>query len=130
MEQKNIQMLILQRSIYIMKNRFEKNRKDLELIYDKYKDPNYRQLKCISIINLYNLLKEVMNINQINLLPYDNYNELITADLMTELNEEKNNTMLNALVQFTQKNIEKYNNIFYENKMRKKINFRKRKRKK
>ena len=120
MEQKNIQMLILQRSIYIMKNRFEKNRKDLELIYDKYKDPNYRQLKCISIINLYNLLKEVMNINQINLLPYDNYNELITADLMTELNEEKNNTMLNALVQFTQKNIEKYNNIFYENKMRKK----------
>jgi len=119
MEQKNIQMLILQRSIYIMKNRFGKNKKELEIIYDKYKDPNYKQLKCISTNNLYNLLKEIMSINQINLLPYDNYNELITADLMTELNEEKNNTMLNALVQFTQKNIEKYNNIFYENKMKK-----------
>ena len=119
-EQKNIHMLILQRSLFIMKKRFEQNKRDIVLIYEKYKDQNYRRLKCISTKNLFNLYKEIMNTIQINLLPYENFNELITADLMTAFNEEKYVTMINALVQFTRKNIEKYNTIFYENKMKKK----------
>ena len=112
-EQKNIHMLILQRSLFIMKKRFEQNKRDIILIYEKYKDQNYRRLKCISTKNLFNLYKEIMNTIQINLLPYENFNELITADLMTTFNEEKYVTMINALVQFTRKNIEKYNTIFY-----------------
>ena len=124
MEQKNIHMLILQRSLFIMKRRFEKGKKDIELVYEKYKDSNYKRLKCISTVKLFDLYKELMDTTQINILPYVNFNELITADLMTGFNEEKSNTMINALVQFTQKNIEKYNTIFYENKMKKKKNFK------
>ena len=119
-EIKNIHMLILQRSLYIMKRRFEKNKKEIEFVYEKYKDKNYRNLRCISTLRLFDLYKDIMETIQINLLPYENFNELITADLMTKFNEEKYNTMLNALVQFTKKNIEKYNKIFYENKMKKK----------
>ena len=119
-ELKNIHMLILQRSLYIMKKRFEKNKKEVELVYEKYKDKNYRNLKCVSTLRLFDLYKEIMDTIQINLLPYENFNELITADLMTKFNEEKYNTMINALVKFTKKNIEKYNKIFYENKMKKK----------
>ena len=119
-ELKNIHMLILQRSLFIMKKKFEQNKRDIALIYEKYKDQNYRRLKCISTKNLFNLYKDIMNNIQINLLPYENFNELITADLMTKFNEEKYITMINALAQFTQKNIEKYNTIFYENKMKKK----------
>ena len=44
MELKNIQMLILQRSLYILKKKFEINKKPLEIIYQKYKDENYAKL--------------------------------------------------------------------------------------
>ena len=119
-EQKNIHMLILQRSLFIMKKKFEHNKKEILLLYEKYKDQNHRKLKCINTSNLFNLYKEIMSTIQINFLPYENFNELITADLMSKFNEEKYITMINALVQFTEKNIEKYNTIFYENKMKKK----------
>ena len=119
-EIKNIHMLILQRSLYTLKRRFEQNKKNIEFVYEKYKDQNYRNLKCISTKCLFDVYKEIMDILQINLLPYENFNELITADLMSGFNKEKYITMVNALVQFTRKNIEKYNTIFYENKMKKK----------
>ena len=118
-EIKNIHMLILQRSLYIMKKRFEQNKKELESVYEKYKDKNYRQLKCINTNHLFDLYKDIMDTIQINLLPYENFNELITADLMTKFNKEKYITMINALVKFTRSNIEKYNTILYENKMKK-----------
>ena len=121
-ELKNIHMLILQRSLYILKKKFEQNKKDIELVYEKYKDQKYRQLKCVNTKNLFDLFQEIMEINQINLLPYENFNELITANFMSDFNKEKYNTMLNALTKFTKKNIEKYNTIFYENKMKKKKN--------
>ena len=119
-EQNNIHMLILQRSLYIMKKRFEQNKSEIMSIYEKYKDQNYSYLKCISTNNLFFLFKDITNCIQINFLPYENFNELTTADLMSKFNEEKYITMINGLAQFTQKNIEKYNQIFYENKIRKK----------
>ena len=119
-EQKNIQMLIFQRSLYIMKQRFSQNRKETQIVYDKYKNSNYKSLECISTENLFDCFKEVFTTNQINLYPYDNFNDLATADLVSGINEEKYNNMINELVLFTKKNVEKYNEKFYENKMKKK----------
>ena len=119
-EQKNIQMLIFQRSLYIMKQRFSQNRKETQIVYDKYKNSNYKSLECISTENLFNCYKEVFTTNQINLYPYENFNDLATADLVSGINEEKYNNMINELVLFTKKNVEKYNEKFYENKMKKK----------
>ena len=119
-EQKNIQMLIIQRSLYIMKQRFAQNRQETILVYEKYKNPQYKSLECISTQNLFECLKEVFNTNQINLYPYDNFNDLSTADLVSKTNEDKYNKMINELVLFIQKNVVKYNEKFYENKMKKK----------
>ena len=119
-ELKNIHMLILQRSLYILKRRFDQNKKELELIYEKYKDKKYKKLKCISTRHLIDLYNEIMSIIQINLLPYENFNELLTADLMSGFNKGKYSEILNSLTQFTKKNVEKYNKIFYENKLKKK----------
>ena len=119
-EQKNIQMLIFQRSLYIMKQRFSQNRKETQIVYDKYKNSNYKSLECISTENLFDCYKEVFTTNQINLYPYENFNDLATADLVSGINEEKYNSMINELVLFTKKNVEKYNEKFYENKMKKK----------
>ena len=116
----NIQMLILQRSLYILKRKFEINKRELQIIYQKYRDENYMQLKCINVDYLMELYKEIMDTTQFTLLPYTNFNELITADLMTGLNASKSKAILKALVKFTTTNIEKYNRIYFENKMRKK----------
>ena len=119
-ELKNIHMLILQRSLYIIKRRFEQNKKYLEYIYEKYKDKKYKQLKCISTNHLLNLYKDVLETIQIELLPYEKFNELLSADLMIDFKKEKSISIIKSLVQFTNNNIEKYNTIFYENKMKKK----------
>ena len=119
-EQKNIQMLILQRSLYIMKQRFSQNRKETQMVYDKYKNVQFKSLECISTQNLLECYKELFQTNQINLFPYENFNELATADLVSGTNEEKYNKLIKELVQFTKKNVIKYNEKFYENKMKKK----------
>ena len=108
-EQKNIQMLIFQRSLYIMKQRFSQNRKETQIVYDKYKNSNYKSLECISTENLFDCYKEVFTTNQINLYPYENFNDLVTADLASSINEDKYNKMINELVQYTKKRVEKYN---------------------
>ena len=119
-EIKNIHMLILQRSLYILKRRFVQNKKEIELTYEKYKEKKYKNLKCITTRRLYDLYNEIMSILQINLLPYENFNELMTADLMSGFNKDKNTSIINELTKYTKKNIEKYNQIFYENKIKKK----------
>ena len=119
MELTNIQMLILQRSLYILKKKFEINKKELEIIYKKYKDEEYMKLKCINVDYLLELYMEIMDLTQFTMLPYTNFNELISADLMTELNEGKTKVILKALVKFTKDNIEKYNRIYFEKKMKK-----------
>ena len=119
MELKNIQMLILQRSLFILKKKFEINKKPLEVIYQKYKDENYMKLRCISVDYLTELYIEIMETIQFTILPYNNFNELFSADLMTELNKDKSKIYLKELVKFTNQNIEKYNRIYFEKKMKK-----------
>ena len=120
MELKNIQMLILQRSLFILKKKFEINKKPLEVIYQKYKDENYMKLRCISVDYLTELYTEIMETIQFTILPYNKFNELFSADLMTELNKDKSKMILKELVKFTNQNIEKYNRIYFEKKMKKK----------
>ena len=119
MELKNIQMLILQRSLYILKKKFEINKKTLEIIYQKYKDENCVKLRCINIDFLSEMYSDIMDTLQFTILPYGNFNELFSADLMTELNKDKSKTILKELVKYTNHNIEKYNKIYFEKKMKK-----------
>ena len=119
MELKNIKMLILQRSLYILKKKFELNKKTLEIIYQKYKDENYTKLRCINIDYLSELYSEIMETIQFTILPYNNFNELLSADLMTELNKDKSKIIIKNLVKYTNKKIEKYNRIYFEKKMKK-----------
>ena len=117
---KNNQMLILERSLYILKNKFEIHKKELEIIYEKYRHKNYKKLKCINVDYLYPLYDEIMKTTKFNLIPYTNSKEVISADLLIELNKEKRKMVLKSLEKFTLENIEKYNRIYYDEKMRKK----------
>ena len=119
-EKKNNQMLILERSLYILKKKFEIHKKELEIVYEKYRHKNYKKLKCINVDYLYELYNEILKTTRFNLIPYTNSKEVISAELMIELNREKRKMVLKSLEKFTLKNIEKYNRIYYDEKMRKK----------
>ena len=106
MELKNIQMLILQRYLFILKKKFEINKKPLDIIYQKYKDENYAKLRCVNIDYLTEIYTEIMETIQFTILPYNNFNELFSADLMTELNKDKSKQILKELVKYTNKNVE------------------------
>ena len=76
-------------------------------------------MRCISVDYLAELYNEIMDTIQFAILPYNNFNELFSADLMTELNKDKSKVILKSLVKFTNQNIEKYNRIYFEKKMKK-----------
>ena len=95
------------------------NKKALEIIYQKYKNENCMKLRCISFDYLNEMYADVMETTQFTILPYNNFNELFSADLMTELNKDKSKIILKNLVKFTNQNIEKYNRIYFEKKMKK-----------
>ena len=77
-------------------------------------------MKCINVDYLYPLYDEIMKTTKFNLIPYTNSKEVISADLLIELNKEKRKMVLKSLEKFTLENIEKYNRIYYDEKMRKK----------
>ena len=120
MEKKNNHMLILERSLYILKKKFEIHKNELEIIYKKYRHNNYKNLKCINIDYLLDLYDEMMNTLRFRMIPYTNSKEVISADLMIEINKEKRKKVLRSLEKFTLKNISKYNKIYFDEKMRKK----------
>ena len=74
------------------------------------------KLRCISVDYLTELYTEIMETIQFTILPYNKFNELFSADLMTELNKDKRKMILKELVKFTNQNIEKYNRIYFEKK--------------
>ena len=120
MEKKNNHMLILERSLYILKKKFEIHKNELEIIYKKYRHKNYKKLKCINVDFLLDLYDEMMKTLKFKMIPYTNSKEVLSADLIIELNKEKRRKVLRSLEQFTLKNVSKYNKIYFDEKIRKK----------
>ena len=71
------------------------------------------KLRCISVDYLTELYIEIMETIQFTILPYNNFNELFSVDLMNELNKDKSKIYLKELVKFKNQNIEKYNRIYF-----------------
>ena len=110
--------LVLERSLYILKRKFEIHKKELEAVYDKYRHKNYKKLKAIDVNYLVQIYDEIFKTTRFKLIPYTNSKEVISADLMMEINQNKRNMVFRSLEKFTLKNIQKYNKLYYEEKMR------------
>ena len=110
--------LVLERSLYILKRKFEIHKKELEAVYDKYRHKNYKKLKAIDVNYLVQIYDEIFKTTRFKLIPYTNSKEVISADLMMEINQNKRNMVFRSLEKFTLKNIQKYNKLYYEEKKR------------
>ena len=118
-EKTNLQMQLIHRSLYILKRKFEIYKEQINQIYYEHKQKEIKNpLLTFSIKQFPEVLNNIMSISNLLIIPFRQYSELITADLMTQLNYEKTQIIIQQLTQYIKENIYKYNLIFYEKKMK------------
>ena len=117
MAKNSIQELIKRRSLYILKKKFEIYKNQISQIYNEYKQRSLN-LTVIPTNNIYDVISNIMKICQFLPISSNNFNELITADLMTSSSRKKSEYYIKDICEFTKNKITEYNHIFYERKIK------------
>ena len=117
MERKNIDMLILYRSLYILKKKFELYKPQINQIYQENKQKSSNIL-VLPIKNIPYILKNIMMIAQFYIISYNSYSELLTVELLNNRNKKQSEIIVNYIYNYIKEHINEYNSIFYEKKMK------------
>ena len=119
--------LILNRSLYLLKKKFEKYNSEINKLYTFYflKDKNNHnniRHKIIKISSFKQLLEEVLNLTNISILKITSLNELFTSNLIPENErQEKVNKIIDEINNFILDKIQKYNEIYYNKNLKREI---------
>ena len=123
----SIHLEILYRSLYILKNKFEKYKNDIKSIYTKYYPEQNKSLTqsdfpIIKIVNFFPLLQEIFEKIKITIPRLTDIKTLFNYDIskfdknskehLESIKLMEKNIFLN-----NKKNLEKYNKIFYSKKI-------------
>ena len=111
----DINLIILHRSLYILKRKFEQNKVGLQKIYKKYGEYLKKEENILIDENLINkLLKEIFNLNKFEISSADDFSECMNKELnyCKEVNMEE--YILNEFISFLKYNRKRYNFIFRE----------------
>ena len=114
-ERKNILMLILYRSLYILKKKFEIYKPQINQIYQENKEP-FSNLLVLPINKIPQILKNITLISQFYIIPYNRYSELFTIDLLNNRNKKQTEIIINYIYNYIKEHISEYNSVFYEKK--------------
>lgn len=117
MEKEEIQNLIKQRSLYTLKKKFEKYKDQISQIYNENKKSS-SNLPVISIDKTEEVISNIMNIAQFTAINSNNFNDLITSDLMTSESRKNSKKIIENISQYAKLKVTEYNKIFYEKKMK------------
>ena len=112
-----IQHLIKQRSLYILKKKFEIYKNQISQIYNQYRQSSIH-LTVIGVNNINEVILNIMKITQFFPITSNNYNDLITGDLMTSSMRKNSEKIIDDLCEYAKKKVNEYNFIFYEKKMK------------
>ena len=126
-KQESLSLITIYRSLYILKKKFEKYKDEISKIYTKYfvKDKNnYNNIRCkiIKISSFKSLLKDVCTISNFSIIKLTSMNEIFISDLMSDDKiEEKLDFSIEQINNYITENLNKYNNIFYNKKIKPEI---------
>ena len=115
---------ILYRSLYLLKKKFEIYKNDINKLYTKYfvKDKNnYNNISCkiIKIYSFKSLLEEICNVIYISIFKMNSINELFISNFIPEIKkQERLNEAIDKIYIFITDKIKKYNEIFYNRKLK------------
>ena len=129
-KQDSILLELLYRSLYILKSKFSKYKKDITSIYLKYY-PNPTNTKNFPIINIFSffpLLQEIFDQIKITIPRLNDINTIFNYDISKFDKNSKEHLELiklieKNLVENNKKNIEKYNKKFYTKKIEPIVNY-------
>ena len=123
----SIHLEILYRSLYILKKKFEKCKKDIKTIYSKYypeqnKILDQSEFPIIKIVNFFPLLQEIFDKIKITIPRLNDIKILFNYDISkfdknSKEHLESIKLMEKNLFANNKKNLEKYNKIFYSKKI-------------
>ena len=116
-EKENIKVLISYRSLYILKKKFEIYHNGIEEIYNSNKTNKY----FISLDNLSNILKKILIVSNCLIIYFKDYNELIDNSFILNLNVENSMNIINSICEYIKNNLEKYNKLYFEKRLKKSI---------
>ena len=124
-KQSSLEVMVLYRSLYILKRKFEIYKEQIYQIYKKYeilyqnkKTSTKYQIK-INVDNFEKILKEIFDLISTFIIPMDNPKDVFISNLLIT-NEQKLQMakVIHQLYLFIKEKIEKYNKIFYEKKIK------------
>ena len=117
-QKQSIKLLILERSMYILKNKFDLNKEIINKIYfDNKEGPE--NLCAIPLEKFVNVITRILDATNFLMIPFQNYNELITGDLLYD-NKEKCLEIINLINKYVIENFKEYNKIFIDKKYKRK----------
>ena len=111
----DINLIMLHRSLYILKKKFEQNKKGLKKIYNKYGEYLEKEEEILIDQNyIASLLKDIFNLNKFEISYSDNFKEALDKemDYCKEINIDE--YIFNEFIEFIKNNRKRYNFIFRE----------------
>ena len=109
----DMSLLILQRSLYILKKKFEKYQNDMTDIYDKH-DPKFT--KKITINKFITIMKEIFKECQMSMTEIIKPSDIFKVDYIEHLNPEAANKIIEKLFFFMFNDRDTYNQLIKEKK--------------
>ena len=120
----DLDLIILHRSLYILKKKFEKYKDEFREIYNNYKEViSGRYILQDEILVEQNrvpkILEDIFNLGKFGLIKYDNFKEVILKEMNFFDKIKLEEDVMNDFMEFLMENRQKYNYIFTERKLNK-----------
>ena len=124
-KQSSLEVMVLYRSLYILKRKFEIYKDALYQIYKKYeilyqnKQSTTKYQIKVNVDNFERILKEIFDLIATMIIPMDNPKAVFVSNLLIT-NEQKIQMLkiIHQLYLYIKERVDKYNRIFYDKKIR------------
>ena len=120
----DLDLIILHRSLFILKKKFEKYKDEFKDVYNKYREivlgDNILQDEILVEQNqIPKILDEILNLGKFGLIEYNNFKDAIFEEMKLYDKIKLDNKIITALMDFVFENRRKYNFIFTKKKLNK-----------
>ena len=120
----DLDLIILHRSLYILKKKFEKYKDEFREIYNNYREiisgRNILQDEILVEQNrVPKILEDIFNLGKFGLIKYDNFKEVILKEMNFFDKIKLEEDVMSDFMEFLMENRQKYNYIFKERKLNK-----------
>lgn len=121
-DETDINVIILHRSLYLLKRKFEEHDVKIKETYKKYSDKN-EKINIVEMSNFYLVVESVMKVADISFTEISRPSELLKIEVLEKLNQDKVILILKELKKYYEKNSSKYEDLL--NKKKNELNAKK-----